>query len=389
MACNGIDAMARVHLFNPENDLALAANIANYTPPRAAARLAQAGALLPLWYSQDGDMILCYGAPAEWWDGIIEAFGMGARLYPHSAQGLNVSPSPWGWSLSARKAFADDGFPLSSLPDDDRLAALRMLSHRRTASALASDLAADGIDGLLPAAVEISTAEGLEGALRKTNELMLKMPWSSSGRGVLDCRKAGKDKALKFGLDSIRKQGCVMAERAFSRVLDFAKLFECRNGECECVGTSVFKADGRGAYIGNVLANENERRRIVADKTDAGALDTVTKSLRKAIEKRIAPFYDGVLGVDMLVDDSGRLAPCIELNLRRTMGHVANSIADRYVGEGCAGIFRVEPKRDMPAAGRASAAIENGKLVAGRLDLIPENPYFSIFAQVGDKGIET
>ena len=35
--------MSRVHLFNPENDLALAADVNNYTPPVADRRLSEAG----------------------------------------------------------------------------------------------------------------------------------------------------------------------------------------------------------------------------------------------------------------------------------------------------------------------------------------------------------
>ena len=43
--------MAKLHIFNPENDLALAANVARYTPPPAAVSLRLSGALLPLWWA--------------------------------------------------------------------------------------------------------------------------------------------------------------------------------------------------------------------------------------------------------------------------------------------------------------------------------------------------
>ena len=54
--------MAVLHLFNPENDLALAADMACYTPPPAAVRLRSRGALLPLWFASEGDLIM---APPE------------------------------------------------------------------------------------------------------------------------------------------------------------------------------------------------------------------------------------------------------------------------------------------------------------------------------------
>jgi len=380
--------MAFLHLFNPENDLALAANVANYTPPRAAVRLSTAGATLPLWYGDVGDMLLCYGVPARWYDGVCEAFGIGVGLYPHSASGLALKPSPWGWSLSARKAFVDDGLSPASLPTDEQLDVMRNLSHRRTSLMLAADLADAGIKGIAAAGAEITDAGRLASMLSGAQPLMLKMPWSSSGRGVVDTRLVGEDRAMKFGLDCIRRQGSVMAEPAYDRELDFAKLFECRDGKCVALGTSVFVTDSRGAYVGNLLADESERRRRVGEKTDIALLDIVTEALRQSIERRIAPHYSGVLGVDMLADRNGVLDPCVEVNLRRTMGYVANSIADRYMAQGCAGIFMVEPKKAGDMRQRPAAVIEGCRLQAGALSLVPENPYFSIFAQIGDEGIK-
>lgn len=378
--------MRALHLFNPENDLALAANIANYTPPRAAVRLAQAGALLPLWYGAPGDMALCYGVPAKWYGEICESFGIGVGIYPHSCEGLSLAASPWGWSLSARQAFIDDGFPQEALPTDEHLANMRELSHRRTALDLASDLIKDGIEGIASPGVEISDSSELSGLLDKPR--VLKMPWSSSGRGVVDSRIVGKDRAVKFGIDCIRRQGSVMVETAYDRALDFAKIFRCHDGVCSILGTSVFLADERGAYLGNLLASEAERRRAVADKTDICMLDAVCETLRQSVERRIAPFYNGVLGVDMLADRNGMLNPCVELNLRKTMGYVANCIADRYIGIGQKGIFKVVSKRPGEYKKQQGAAIENHRLQQGCISLIPENQYFSIFAQIGDEGIK-
>ncbi len=380
--------MALLHLFNPENDLALAANIANYTPPRAAQRLSQAGAALPLWYGSEGDMLLCYGVPARWYDSVCEAFGLGVGLYPHSPDGLNLEPAPWGWSLSARKTFLDDGLPQSSLPSDAQLEAMRALSHRRTALMLAADLDAAGIKGIASPGVEVADPVKLADMLADQGPLVLKMPWSSSGRGVIDTRSTAKERALKFGIDSIRRQGSVIVEPAHDRVIDFAKLYECRGGKCFEIGTSVFVTDCRGAYIGNLLADEGERRRRVAQKTDISLLDAVTEALRLSIERRIAPHYSGVLGVDMLADARRVLDPCVEVNLRRTMGYAANRVADRYLAQGMTGIFKVQPRKAGDLAQMLPPAIEGGRLTAGILHLVPENPYFSIFAQVGDKGVE-
>lgn len=379
---------ATVHLFNPENDLALAANLANYTPPLAAVRLARAGSTLPLWYGSPGDMAICYGVPASWIDSMREKFGIGVGLFPHTTEGKILRPSPWGWSLYARGIFIDEGFQSDSLPTDDVLVKLRELSHRRTALAISADLASAGVAGMPLPGEEIADADVLSKILGGERELVLKMPWSSSGRGVVDTRLIGKDRALKFGADSIRRQGSVIIETAYDRVLDFAKLYECRDGKCQSLGTSVFLTDSRGSYVGNLLANEEERRKRVGEKTDLSILDYVAEALRLSIERRIAPYYEGVLGVDMLACRDGRLVPCVEINLRRTMGHVANAIADRYVGFGREGIFKVVPVKAGASTAEPVPVIEDGRLLRGLLNLVPDNPYFSIFAQIGDEGVE-
>ena len=42
---------------------------------------------------------------------------------------------------------------------------------------------------------------------------------------------------------------------------------------------------------------------------------------QKILNEVIAPHYEGLFGVDLLVTADGRINPCVEINLRRTMGH--------------------------------------------------------------------
>ena len=53
--------MSALHLFNPENDLALAAGAERYTPPRAAAEMARCGQLFPMWLAESADSVLVTG----------------------------------------------------------------------------------------------------------------------------------------------------------------------------------------------------------------------------------------------------------------------------------------------------------------------------------------
>ena len=61
-------------------------------------------------------------------------------------------------------------------------------------------------------------------------------------------------------------------------------------------------------------------------------LDSVVEALTDALEDLLGSAYSGCLGVDLLVcrtPEGAALLPCVEMNLRRTMGHVALKLAER------------------------------------------------------------
>ena len=75
-------------------------------------------------------------------------------------------------------------------------------------------------------------------------------------------------------------------------------------------------------------------------------MEKVKISLIDFFTSRIAPCYRGCFGVDMMLyrasDGTVRLHPFVEVNLRMNMGMVARRIADRFVAEGCEGVYRVD-----------------------------------------------
>lgn len=154
-------------------------------------------------------------------------------------------------------------------------------------------------------------------------ELFLKAPWSSSGRGVLFTGGLSPEKVEEWIGGSVRRQGSVMAETAFLKLLDCASEWELSGGEASFVGWSVFSASGSGRYAGNELLPQSELRDMISVAAPAADLDEMVRRQKNALEALVAPDYDGPLGIDMLVDSSGLLHPCIELNLRLTMGRVA------------------------------------------------------------------
>ena len=319
----------KLHLFNPENDLALAAAAANFTPPKSVVEFRTSLAALPIWLAEPGDNIIAPGLNLEWLRQTGTAVGV---------ETVGV-PEPWGWSENTVWQYRRLGIT-GPFPNIERL---RQLSHRRTSMSLYNHLSTSNLPySLPPGPHEIFSTDELP----DSDLIILKSPWSCSGRGVVDCQGLSSDIIRRRAEESIRRQGSVMVETKLSKVRDFAMLFE--NGKYR--GLSLFLTNGT-AYTGNIVAPEHELVRM---------LDTpYLKETARAIESWIPTDYSGPLGVDMMLLDDGNICPCVEVNLRKTMGFVASALARRFGS----GELRIIPR---PSTIPLSA-----------IRLVPENSHFA------------
>ena len=216
------------------------------------------------------------------------------------------------------------GVPADILPSDALLEQYRQLSHRHTSAQL---LPALRIEGTVGEAVECATLEQVEDCRERWGQIVVKSPWSSSGRGVhFSVQEGWINNVLKV-------QGSVMVEPYYNKVKDFGMEFERdKDGEVRYLGLSLFHTKN-GAYIGNLLATENTKREQISRYISTELLDKIKQNI---IENVRLDDYVGPFGIDMMIVNAdgkskmndGRclLHPCVELNLRRTMGHVALSM---------------------------------------------------------------
>lgn len=375
--------MSKVHLFNPENDIALASGAQQFTAPKAAVALRNSGSALPLWYALPGDRILTYGINAKWLENVQRNFGIEVDVFDHNSFDL-YTPSPWGWSAAVRHEFAIEGFNEQQLPSLKQIEQWRQLSHRRNASVLCNTITPVLDFDIAPAAVEISDINTLRNHLNENPACIIKSPWSSSGRGLIDSRSLKADEILRRCEGIIRKQGSVMVENAYDRIADFAMLFECHNQHCGFVGYSLFKSDSKGNYCGNLLADDNTIVEQIGKLYPRERIEKVVYALQLAITKHIAPYYDGPLGIDMLIarmpDGSQLLDATVEINLRMTMGFVAHSLSSGYIMPGCRGTYSVIPSHRTPVPD--NAIIENRRIVGGRMMLTPPGGQFSFVVEI-------
>lgn len=374
--------MPRIHLFNPENDLALAFGGSNYTPPANAIALHRAGASLPLFYGERGDIVIADGVDREWAREMIVRFDLGTELYI-GYYPFKCEAAPWGWSFDARRQLLQMGVSQSAMPDDDRLTRLRQLSHRRLTVGVMRELKSILPFELPQIPIEAHSADEVLAFREAHGGCYVKLPWSSSGRGVIDASALPADVLHRRVEGMIRNQGSVMCEVVLDKVEDFAMLFYSDGYDVKRVGYSAFFNEHGASYGGNIVANDIILHNRLTKIAGADKLAQISVALQSILSPTIAPYYKGYFGVDMMVyryDGEMFVAPCVEVNLRMTMGVVAWRLAQTVLADGLTARFSVSFKNNV--ASRKLAVVENHRLVAGTIDLIPTNKDFSIILEV-------
>lgn len=372
--------MSRLFLFNPENDLALAHGKAQYTPPPNALLLHNAGAMLPIWICNEGDSVLAHNINTEWLQSQQQLFDV-----PNiECTSNNISElSPWGWSLNTCRQFSEYSINPSLLPSETSIEKIRQLSHRRHTIDVISQIN-EFCGTNIPKPIEADNAFQVIDFLHKNQSIYIKSPWSSSGRGVINTATLSEKEIIRRANGIIRRQGSVMCEKALEKIKDFAMLFYCDGKEVKFHAYSSFFNLGVGNYAGNVIGSQEF---VINSITQHGAtqqkLEIIADALSHILTPLIAPHYHGFLGVDMMIFNNHgniEIAPCIEINLRMTMGVIASLWSKKHLYHKSHGVIKVEYS---PIAKRIVSTnppiIIDKKLKSGTISLIPPDDNFDIY----------
>ena len=311
-----------LHIFNPEHDIALASNLANFTAPHAGRQLRSDLGFLPVLWADESDAVLVDNVEvaARTCQRLCRKMGKTLCRFVDKSQLAHLDISrvePWGWDLALRALLKRSGVGEQLLPTDGKLERIRLLSHRRTSAQLLPLLQTDGTIG---EAYECTTTEQVAALKEQYGQVVVKAPWSSSGRGVRF------DENAAWVSNVIARQGSVMVEPYYNKVKDFGMEFESTDQGIRYVGLSLFHTRN-GAYTGNILATEQAKRERMGRYVSLDLLDTVSQQVAQQLD---LGDYRGPFGLDMMVvrgNGSFLLHPCVEINLRRTMGHVALSLS--------------------------------------------------------------
>ncbi|MDE6309848.1 MAG: hypothetical protein K2L81_06615, partial [Muribaculaceae bacterium] len=190
---------------------------------------------------------------------------------------------------------------------------------------------------LPPTPVEVFNEDSLWQAIDMMGgSAMVKLPYSTSGRGIIDTStNQGLNQLRHSAQGMLRRQGSLMVEKRLDKMVDFAMLYDItHDGKVEFLGYSLFETVGDTSYSGNRLLPDEEIRLHLSQWVDMEQLMSVESALQRVLQQVIGSHHAGPLGVDMVIyrSDSGSLLinPCIEVNLRMTMGVVAHHLTRHF-----------------------------------------------------------
>lgn len=374
----------KLYCFNPEHDLAVANGNENFQAPESALLLASDLAHLPAWYADDDSLVLAEQLFAP---EVVPAGMNVASVAPYTEQVPSLcTVEPWGWDAAVRKYLVASGVSPISLPAVDVLDMYRCLSHRRTAAKAMQYIRERAADlSVLPTpAEELVTPYEVRAFAAAHPEIVLKSPWSGSGKGVFWSKGPLTQSLSGWCARVLEKQGCVMGEVAMERIQDFAMEYRVRSGKTTFAGYSLFITEGGGIYRGNRMMSNGMIEEHLSQWVAVDYLRWIQHTMLEFVDNYIAPHYDGYVGVDMFVyRHAGTVCvnPAVELNLRMTMGMATRIIYDRYAAPGSTGWFYIdhEPPGQLlqdhrSRLEREPMTLADGKLAHGYLSLCPILP---------------
>ncbi|MEI6900379.1 MAG: hypothetical protein WCL00_10915, partial [Bacteroidota bacterium] len=234
---------------------------------------------------------------------------------------------------------------------------------------------------------------------KRWGRIVVKAPWSSSGRGLQILRPGEYNQTNRQVISGfLNQQGYVVAETWYNKLFDLSfQFFSTGKGNVEYRGLSSFVTDksGRykGSYIEEIPMEINERlKEFLAEH-----VSIIQKLLTHALSG--SPYsteYYGWIGVDSLLYETEKgqfmFHPCIEVNCRYTMGAIALALRN-HLAEGSTGVFRIYHGKDgqflkycEEMKSGETVLMNKGKIVRGFLPLTPPSTHslFGAYLNVYD-----
>ncbi len=404
-----------IYYFNPTCELAVANGSANFMAPAQLRRFENELSTIPWILAQPDDFVLTDQIPSPQFADRLENAGFSLPSFRITENSLSDSAFlsaekgflfPWGWSPSSHKMLS----PLKSgcCPEflNSPVAGWhdihRELYSRKSALTILQRIVNEHYsDNILSAKdlPEICTShEQIISLQQKWGKVVVKSPWSSSGRGLQILRPNEYNQTNRQVITGfLKQQGFAIVEPWHNKVLDLSfQFFSLGNGNIEYRGLTSFLTDHSGRYTGNYLQEiPPDLAPDVKDFLHENQKDVEQILHRILTLSNYSTDYYGWFGVDALIfrspDKKLRFHPCIEINCRFTMGAIALHLRP-HLAEQSTGEFRIVHGKEghfaqfnEEMAKKEPVIIENGKIVNGFIPVVPSSPENSFGAYISVK----
>jgi hypothetical protein len=381
-----------IHYFNPGHETAVLHASKHYQPAANQVKMQRELAFLPAWYARSGDYVWLNDDRKEKSDEEESIFSPGAQaIFPKDLvdrrKDLLAQPVDlWGISPQSIHLFEklseqyDLHWQIPEWKPEYSVLGNRFFAHDILSFLIHT--CPEMEEEILP--VLFSDIGEIEQYLVHSRERQLvKSPYSSSGRGLVwlpPGKLSRSERQIISGM--LKKQSRVSVENALDKQLDFSLHFENDGGNVRFAGYSVFQTQAKGVYEKSLLSVQDELEKRITAFVDAKLLNTVRDSLAGIIREKYIPLYKGNIGVDMMIYKSGnqyRLHPCVEINMRKSMGYLAIRLQENYLHSSFQGELRVNYyssigealKKHREWKKRHPLVVENSRILSGYLSLCP------------------
>jgi len=355
--------LSDIYFFNPTCEYAVGNGQPSWQPNLLLQKMEEDLGALPLYFASQKDVVLVHKVPPVQYISRMEDIGLKVpELFPVQEAGRNKTFAgrpknrllPWGWSPAAHRLLEPLKLSCSAefleSPVAEWKSGYRDLYSRKLARDILISLLPE-----LPSEIMIqnhmlpevcTSVEQIEELQSRWGKIMVKAPWSSSGRGLQPLTKIPLVPKVREKLQGIiNDQGYAMAEPYLNKQLDMAFQFELKKGKVQYLGISRFFTDRKGRYEGNYLNGWPSGINSAVVKFADLMCQLLPGPLAAVIEAgKLAKSYEGNFGVDTLIytDTEGtlRINPCLELNLRLTMGLLSLRLGKMMV-PGKKGIYKI------------------------------------------------
>ncbi len=328
----------RLFYFNPTCEMAIVNGRTSYMPPQNLRRFEEDLECISLWLAGTNDFILLRSKLSDNYQEYLEDLHIKHPCFILSREDIGeqlISElHPWGWSPAVHKklkeflANMESGWldhPMSSWKKShsfllSRLSGLKIIDEIFNNSF-------EGYDKILIPQKPV-VLKSLE-EIQDLNSLisppsLLKTPWSASGRGLFKIRDEKEEtETNQWLIAKLRQQKFLLAEPFLNKILDISFHFIIDKDGYHFLGTTIFKTDNKGRFTG-CYTHYPEIMQLDTSLIETAILQARQLLLNALENLKLKDVYYGPVGIDGLFfihsDGEIYLHPCIEVNLRYTMG---------------------------------------------------------------------